>query len=89
MIAWDETKRAKNKAKHGIDLADVESAFDVPMLTIEDDRTAYGEQRLRSSCFLNGAVVVLVWTERESGPHVISCRYGDKHEADEYFETFF
>ena len=88
MTTWDETKRATNKTKHGIDLAKVESAFDTPMLTIEDNRAAYGERRLKSLCFMNGRVVVLVWTEREDGPHLISCRYGDKRETEKYFEEF-
>jgi len=87
MITWDETKRATNKAKHGIDLANVESAFDGPMLTIEDDRDAYGEQRLKSLAWWNNQVVVLLWTERDSGAHVFSCRDADKNQTCCYFDA--
>lgn len=88
MVTYDEPKRQINLSRHGIDLAEVETVFDAPMLTEEDDRAAYGEQRLKSTCFLQGRVVVLIWTERETCPHFISCRYGDKRETDEYFKEF-
>jgi uncharacterized DUF497 family protein len=26
--------------------------------------------------------------EREAGPHLISCRYGDKYETKRYFKAF-
>jgi uncharacterized protein len=48
MITWDEPKRQENLRKHRIDLADCEVVFDVPITTAEDDRAAYGEQRLQS-----------------------------------------
>jgi len=85
MVTFDETKRARNLVKHGIDLAECESIFDWPMLTREDDRDDYGEQRLASLGLLGGRVVVMVWTDGEDGPHAISCRYGDKDETRKYF----
>ncbi|HAO33693.1 MAG TPA: BrnT family toxin [Candidatus Competibacter sp.] len=86
MITWDESKRQANIRKHGIDFAGCEAIFDAPLVTDEDDREAYGEQRLKSLGWFGGRVVVLVWTERETGPHLISCRYGDKHETGRYFQ---
>ncbi len=75
--------------KHdGIDLARCESIFDSPMLTKEDTRDTYGEQRLQSLGWLNSRVVLLVWVEHATGPHLISCRYGDKHETKRYFKAF-
>jgi uncharacterized DUF497 family protein len=47
MITWDEPQRKTNLKKRGIDLADLESAFDFPMVTVEDDREVYGELRLK------------------------------------------
>ncbi len=88
MIAWDPAKRDSNLLKHGIDLAECEAVFDAPMLTREDARVLYGEQRFRSLCWLHGRVVVLVWTDRKAGPRLISCRYGDKHETRAYFQAF-
>ncbi|WP_295434885.1 BrnT family toxin [uncultured Thiodictyon sp.] len=88
MITWDEPKRLRNIRDHGLDFAGCEAIFDGPMLTDEDVRAAYGEQRLKSLGWLCGRVVVLVWTERAAGPHLISCRYGDKHETQRYFDAF-
>jgi uncharacterized protein len=86
MITWDEPKRKLNLRKHKIDLAELESTFDNPMITSEDAREAYGELRLRSLAMWRGRVVFLVWTPRgDDDAHLISCRYADRQEADDYF----
>ena len=85
MITWDERKRGVNLKKHGIDFAELESAFDLPMITVEDDRVAYGEIRLQSLAMWHGRVVFLIWTERQNGAHLISCRYADRAQAENYF----
>ena len=85
MISWHETKRRTNLNKHGIDLAELESAFDAPMITVEDDSKSYGEFRLQSLAFWRGRVVFLVWTERDEGAHLISCRYANRQETQDYF----
>lgn len=85
MIAWDEAKRARNLERHGIDLAELDCVFDAPMVTVEDMREHYGEQRLQSLGWFQGRVVFLVWTERHEYARLISCRYGDKHETRAYF----
>lgn len=86
MITWDEPKRRINLKKHGIDLAELESAFDGPMVTVEDDRAAYGELRLQSLAMWRGRVVFLVWTERQAAAHLISCRHADRSETQAYFD---
>jgi uncharacterized DUF497 family protein len=88
-MSYDERKRQDNIEKHGIDLAECERVFDAPFLTDEDDRMDYGEVRLSSVGLLDGRVVRLVWTERASGPHLISCREAEKHDVKRYFKTFF
>jgi uncharacterized DUF497 family protein len=65
MITWDEAKRKINIRKHGIDLADLEEAFDSHMATEEDDSENYGELRLRSLAFWRGRSCSL------SGPSVV------------------
>ena len=87
MITWDETKRTKNLTDHGIDLAELDCVFDAPMVTVEDEREQYGEQRLQSLCWFRDRVVFLVWTERDDRARFISCRYGDKHETRAYFKA--
>lgn len=88
MISYDEHKRQRNLAKHGIDFSVCEAVFDSPMLTVEDAHETYGKQRLKSLGWLNERVVVLVWTDRLSGPHLISCRDGDHRETQRYFKAF-
>jgi uncharacterized DUF497 family protein len=87
-MSYDPAKRRLNLRKHAIDLAECEALFDEPMLTREDDRHAYGEQRLISLGWLKKRVVVLVWTDRDDGPHLISCREAENHEQEAYFQAF-
>lgn len=89
MVTYDKTKRQTNLAKHGIDLADVGGVFDGFMHTEEDTRMNYNEQRWQSLGWFRERVVFLVWTDRTAGPHVISCRYGDKNETLRYFQAAF
>lgn len=87
MSAWDEPKCRANLRKHRIDLAELEPIFDYPMITVEDSRESYGELRLQSLGMWQGRVVFLVWTPRgEDTAHLISCRYADRQEADDYFK---
>ena len=87
MITWDEPKRRANLRKHRIDLAELEPIFDYPMITVEDSRESYGELRLQSLGMWQGRVVFLVWTPSgEDTAHLISCRYADRQEADDYFK---
>ncbi|MBZ4192934.1 MAG: BrnT family toxin [Candidatus Contendobacter sp.] len=83
MISYDETKRQTNLVKHGIDLAECESVFDAPLSTDEDDREAYGEQRLRTLGLWNGIVVVIIHTPRD---RLISIRKADRHEQRKYWK---
>ena len=87
MVTYDEPKRQANLARHGIDLAEMNAIFDGFMYTEEDARMAYGEQRLQSLGWFRDRVVFLVWTDLKAGPHVISCRYGDKNETRRYFQA--
>lgn len=87
-MAFDPSKRSKNQRKHAIDLAECEAVFEAPMLSREDASEQYGEQRWVSLGWLNGRVVVLVWTDREDGPRAISCREAERHEQEAYFRAY-
>jgi uncharacterized DUF497 family protein len=87
-MTYDPAKRKSNRRKHAIDLAECEPVFDEPMLTREDTRQAYSEQRLVSLGKLKGRIVVLVWTDREDGPRMISCREAEPHEQEAYFQAY-
>jgi len=88
MLTWDEPKRRENIRKHKIDLAELEPVFDCPMVTVEDSREIYGELRLQSLGFWKGRAVFIVWTPRgDDTAHLISCRYADRKETDDYFQA--
>ena len=53
-------------------------------MTREDIRERYAEQRLVTFGRLNCQVVVLVYTERPRGPHIISLRRAEGYEARYY-----
>ena len=88
MPKFDPRKNATNVRKHGHDLVSCEEALDGPMLTREDTSEAYGEQRFVSLGWAMGKVVVLVWTDREAGPRLISCRDAERHEQKAYFRAY-
>ncbi|WP_071849975.1 BrnT family toxin [Duganella sp. HH105] len=87
MLTWDENKRRKNLRDHGIDFADLDSVFDLPMYTTEDRSVAYSERRFRSFCLLKDRVVVLIWTSQGDDVRLISCRYGDRRETRTYIQN--
>lgn len=83
---WDEAKRLANVAKHGFDFVDVVLVFEGDIVTIEDDRFEYEEQRFVTLGLLNGRVVVIVHTERKDVTRIISVRKATKNEERSYFE---
>ena len=86
MTTWDEAKRRRNIKDHGLDFAGCEAIWDNFTITREDIRHAYGEKRLVTFGILEGDAVVMVHTERRTGPHIISLRKAEKYEARYYFK---
>jgi uncharacterized DUF497 family protein len=84
----DPKKRKTNLRKHKVDLAQCYEAFDAPMLTLEDTREDYGEQRFVSLGLARGKIVVLVWVDGADDPRLISCREAEPHEEEAYFREF-
>ncbi|MEB3309192.1 MAG: BrnT family toxin [Snowella sp.] len=82
----DEAKRLTNLRKHGIDFADVPAVFDGDILTVEDERLDYGEQRFVTFGLLKGRVIAVVHTEQNDVIRVISSRKATKYEQQTYFE---
>ena len=87
MATWDEAKRRSNFQTHGLDFRDAELIWNNPTVTREDRRLDYGERRLVTFGLLKSEVVVLVFTDRDSDPHIISLRRAEKHESRYYFEA--
>lgn len=72
---------------HGLDFRDADSIWDNPTVTREDVREEYGEIRLVTFGLLRAEVVVLVFSDRDGDPHIISLRRAEKHEARYYLEV--
>jgi len=81
---WDEAKKRKNLAKHGLSFDDAERVFSGPCVTFEDNRFAYGEERLVTLGLLAGRLVVIAHAPRDEGTRIISMRKGNRSEQEIY-----
>ena len=81
---WYEAKNRKNIAKHGLSFEDAEHVFSGPCVTFEDDRFAYGEQRLITLGLLAERLVVIAHSPRDEGTRIISMRKGNRREQKIY-----
>jgi len=88
MLIWDEAKRQANIAKHGYDFDGIEVIFDAPVVSWEDTREAYGEQRICLLGWLQGRVVHLTYVDQGDCIRVISLRNAEKHEVRYYAQQF-
>ena len=90
MVIWDEFKRQSNIERHGLDFAGADAVFDYFTLVVEDDREAYGEQRLNALGYLDGQIVHLTFvdlsTDEEEILRIISLRKAETHEAKLYYK---
>ncbi len=66
----------------GIDFNDAGQVFAGETLTQIDDRQDYGETRFQTYGFLDGRMVMMVWTWRGEARHVISMRFCHEREAN-------
>lgn len=82
---WDEKKRRENLKKHGLDFVDVWEIFENEVVTDNDRRFDYGEDRFYTPRILKGVVVVLSHTEDDDLIRVISFRRAEKYEEEIYF----
>jgi uncharacterized protein len=87
VATWDERKRQANLRNHGLDFDGCEAVFDHPVVTVDDWRRAYGEQRINLLGWLDGLIVHMTYTERGENLHVISLREATNHETRYYFKV--
>ncbi len=83
-LSWDEAKRQRTLAERGLDFADAAEVFAGITHTFEDTRRAYPERRFVTVGLLRGRLVVLVYTPRERGRHLISMRKANAREQKLY-----
>ncbi|VAW41009.1 hypothetical protein MNBD_CHLOROFLEXI01-2645 [hydrothermal vent metagenome] len=78
-FAWDNGKRLANLQKHTIDFEDAITIFDGDIVTVEDARFNYGEQRFITLGLLKGRVIAVVHTEKSEITRIISARKATKY----------
>lgn len=87
-IEYPLAKRDATLAERGVDMARAGDVFDGDTLTVEDDRQDYGETRLITIGFLDGRMVVMVWTQRGNARRIISLRKANEREQKAYANRF-
>ena len=83
-IEFDTAKRDATLEARGLDMADAGEVFAGNTITVEDDRADYGEPRSITIGYLEGRMVVLVWTPRGSARRIISMRKANDREQRIY-----
>jgi uncharacterized protein len=81
---WDEKKNLSNIEKHHADFSDVPQMFDGPLLAFPDNRLEYGEERHIVIGFINGRLMVAVFTQRGGAIRIISLRKANGREKRKF-----
>ncbi len=84
MATWDENRRLKNLAIHGVDFRDHEGVDWEQALNFEDRRKNYGETRLIAIAPLGARLHVVVYVERGGERRIISARKANSREVAFY-----
>ncbi|TCT02674.1 BrnT family toxin [Aquabacter spiritensis] len=81
-VTSDPAKRENTLRERDLDLeVDSVEAFSGRTLTLLDDRFDYGEERFQTYGLVRDRLVMVVWTPRDGGRHVISMRHCHEKEA--------
>ena len=84
---WDDTKAAANLANHGVSFERARLVFADPFAVGRiDDRQDYGEDRFTMVGMVEGALIFVVYTERDDRVRIITARRATRHEQDDYFQ---
>ena len=84
---WDETKRAQNVAKHGVDFPLARQLFWDVAIIEPDNRHDYREARLSVTAPLLGRLHVMIYVVRDGTIRIISLRKANKRERRRYEKT--
>ncbi|MEW5890205.1 MAG: BrnT family toxin [Pseudomonadota bacterium] len=81
-------KKAANLKKHGYDFDDAPQVIESDrIVTFEDRRFDYGEQRFVTLGMLRGEVVVIATAETDDEIRVISMRRAERNEEEIYYRN--
>ena len=85
-IEWSDAKAVVNKRKHGVSFEDAAEVFRDPGVVEElDMREDYGEERILATGLVDGQVLVVVYTERQTAIRIVTARRANKHEQQDYY----
>ena len=83
---YDPKKRTANLKKHGLDFNDASTVIESGhIVTFEDRRFDYGEERFITLGLLNDDVVVIVTSETQDEIRIISMRKATRHEQTIFY----
>ena len=83
-IDFDPAKRMLTLEARGLDMARAEEVLGGLTYSFWDERSSYGEERRVTIGYLDGRMVVLVWTERGDVWRIISLRKANDREQAFY-----
>ena len=84
LITFDPQKRDWTLKFRGLDFARGLDVFADALATFGDERNDYGEPRQVTVGYLDGRMVIIVWTERDGACRVISMRKANEREQARY-----
>ena len=82
-IEFDADKRAKTLAERGLDFARAGDVFADKHWTREDARENDAATRFQAAGWLDGQIVMRVWTPRGEARRIISMRKANEREINE------
>jgi uncharacterized DUF497 family protein len=80
-ISFDPAKRDWTLQERGLAFEDAEFVLRGPVYERPDLRVDYGESRIQTFGYLEGRMVVIVWTLRGDVHHIISMRKANGREV--------
>jgi uncharacterized DUF497 family protein len=83
-LTFDANKRARTLTERGLDFARALELFAGATVTSIDSRMDYGEPRCITLGYLDGRVVVVVWTPRGQARRIISMRKANERETAQF-----
>jgi len=84
MWDWDEAKRQANRARHGVDFAQIDGFDWATAVTREDMWGDCGERRFVSTGWMDGRLHVCIWTIRAGRTRLISLRKANARERAQH-----
>jgi uncharacterized DUF497 family protein len=88
VFEWDEVKSEANLRSRGFDFAHAARVFEGRTLEFDDERTDYGERRVRAIGKAGRDMLFVVYTWRGFCRRIISARLANRRERDAYRQVF-